>query len=46
MAREKELFYREENKVGMDVVNRVHDFSLAESLPGKIVFLLLKSGIL
>ena len=35
MAREGDHLYRGEKEVGRAVVNRVHDFSLAESLPGK-----------
>ena len=34
-ARKGEHFYREEKKVGRAIVNRVHDFSLTKSFPGK-----------
>ena len=44
-AREGGCFYRGEKEVGRDVVNRIHGFSLTESLPGKKSSSLLGSSI-
>ena len=44
MAREGKQFLSGEKDVGRAVVNRVHNISLAESLPGKETFLLLSGS--